>query len=160
MRLATFPWRARSVAGAAFLLGLVIALPGCTLTTDEQPPIGGPSETGVSAQLIAEPDLVNADGVSQVVVELVLRDQTGAPAAGRAVLFQLLTGDGFITPSTGSTFVGPVQTGLVMATSESGTAVVIYVAGFNITTATIGVRAYNNLDATRAFLSTVEIIQR
>ncbi len=160
MRVATFPLRARSVRGSAFLLGLVIALPGCTLPTDDQPPIGGPSETGISVQLIAEPDLVNADGVSQVVVELVLRDQTGAPAAGRAVLFQLLTGDGELFPSTSSTFVGPVQTGLVMATSSSGSAVVVYVAGLNITTATIGVRAYNNLDATRAFLSTVEIIQR
>ena len=55
--------------------------------------------------------------------------------------------------------MGPVQTGLVMATSSSGSAVVVYVAGFNITTVTIGVRAYN-FDAARDYLSTIEIIQR
>lgn len=159
MRLPTFRGRPTSVAGAAVLAGLLIALPGCNLTQDEQPPIGGPSETGISAQLGAAPDTVNADGVSQVVVELVLRDQTGSPAGGRAVLFELLSGDGYITPSADSTFVGPVQTGLVMATSSSGTAVVIYVAGHNITTATIGVRAYS-FDAARSYLTTIEIDQR
>ena len=55
-------------------------------------------------------------------VRLVLRDQTGAPAAGRAVLFELLTGDGTMMPSTDSTYVGPVQTGLVMATADDGSA--------------------------------------
>ena len=64
-----------------------------------------------------------------------------------------------ISPSTGSTFVGPVQTGLVMATASDGTAVVIYTAGTAITTATIGVRAYN-FDATRNYLTVIEIIQR
>ena len=159
MRVATFRWRASSVAAVTLLIGLVMALPACNLKDDEQTPIGGPSETGISVQLGAAPDTVNADGVSQVVVELVLRDQTGAPAAGRAVLFELLSGDGFITPSTASTFVGPVQTGLVMATSASGSAVVVYVAGHNFTTVTIGVRAYS-FDAARDYLSTIEIIQR
>lgn len=159
MRVATFRWRASSVAAVTFLIGLVVALPACNLKSDEQTEIGGPSQTGISVQLGAAPDTVNADGVSQAVVELILLDQTGQPAGGRAVLFELLSGDGFITPSTGSTFVGPVQTGLVMATSSSGSAVVIYVAGHNITTATIGVRAYN-FDAARDYLSTIEIIQR
>ena len=159
MRVATFRRRASSIAAVTFVVGLVLALPACNLKDDDQPPINGPSQTGISVQLEAAPDTVNADGVSQVVVELVLRDQTGAPAGGRAVLFELLSGDGYITPSTGSTFVGPVQTGLVMATSASGSAVVVYVAGHNITTATIGVRAYN-FDAARDYLSTIEIIQR
>ena len=159
MRVATFRWRASSIAAVTLVLGLVVALPGCNLKNDEQTPIGGPSQTGISVQLGAAPDTVNADGVSQVVVELVLRDQTGAAAGGRAVLFELLSGDGYITPSTGSTFVGPVQTGLVMATSGSGTAVVVYVAGHNVTTAVIGVRAYS-FDAARDYLSTIEIIQR
>ena len=62
-------------------------------------------------------------------------------------------------PSAASTYVGPVQTGLVMATAGDGTANVVYVAGFALTTATIGVRAYN-FDAARNYLATIEIIQR
>ena len=110
-------------------------------------------------EISALPDVVNADGVSQAVVELVLRDQNGNPAPGRAVLFELLRGDGYMTPSNASTFVGPVQTGLVMATSDAGTAVVVYTAGRNLTTAMIGVRAYS-FDAAREYLTTIEIIQR
>lgn len=160
MRVATLGWQPRSVAAAVVSIGLVVALPGCNLNKDVPPPLGGPSETGISVELGAAPDVVNADGVSTASVQLVLRDQTGAPAAGRAVLFHLLSGDGVLTPSTQSTFVGPVQTGLVMATAQDGTANVIYVAGFAITTVTIGVRPYNNFDAARDFLRTVEIIQR
>jgi hypothetical protein len=147
------------VAAAAVSFGLIAMLPGCTLDKDEPPAVGGPSETGISVQLTALPDTVNADGVTASVVRLVLRDQTGAPAGGRAVLFQLLTGDGTMMPDPASTYVGPVQSGLVMATAGDGTANVIYVAGHAQTTATIGVRAYS-FDAARTFLSTVEIIQR
>jgi hypothetical protein len=160
MRVATLGWHLRSVAAAVVSIGLIVALPGCDLNKQEPPPLGGPSETGISVHLGAVPDVVNADGVSTAVVELILLDQTGAPAAGRAVLFQLLSGDGVLSPSTQSTFVGPVQTGLVMATSQDGTAYVVYQAGFATTTATVGVRPYNFVDAARDFLSTVEIIQR
>ncbi len=55
--------------------------------------------------------------------------------------------------------MGPVQTGLVMATSETGTAVVVYVAGHSITTASIGVRPYS-FDAAREYFSFIEIVQR
>ena len=158
MRLATFPWRSRAAGVAVLALALLIA-PGCTLDKNEPPPVNGPSETGISVQISALPDTVNADGVSQAVIELVLRDQNGNPAPGRAVLFELLRGDGLMVPSADSTFVGPVQTGLVMATSEAGTAVVVYVAGRNITTAIIGVRAYS-FDAAREYLTTIEIVQR
>jgi hypothetical protein len=159
MRVATLGWRPRSAAAAVLSVGLIVAVPGCTLDKDEPSVIGGPSETVVSVQLVALPDTVNADGVTRSVVRLTLRDQNGQPATGRAVLFELLTGDGTMMPSAASTFVGPVQTGLVMATADDGTANVIYVAGFAFTTATIGVRAYN-FDAARDYLSTVEIIQR
>ena len=159
MRVATLVWRPRSVAAAVLSVGLIVVLPGCSLDKDDPTVIGGPSETGLSVQLSALPDTVNADGVTSAVVRLVLRDQNGQPATGRAVLFELLTGDGTMMPSAASTFVGPVQTGLVMATADDGTARVVYVAGFAITTATIGVRAYN-FDAARNYLSTIEIIQR
>ena len=159
MRVATFPWRPRAARAAALALGMLLVVTGCVLDDHETPPVNGPSQTGLSVQLSALPDTVNADGVSRSVVELVLRDQNGNPAPGRAILFELLAGDGKMIPSAASTYVGPVQTGLVMATSESGQAVVIYVAGKNITTAAIGVRAYS-FDAAREFLSTIEISQR
>ena len=38
------------------------------------------------------------------------RDQNGNPAPGRAILFELLGGDGRIVPSAASTYVAPVQT--------------------------------------------------
>ena len=62
-------------------LGLVTA--GCGLGKVEDPPLVGPSETGLSVQLTALPDTLNADGVSQAVVQLVLRDaRTGRPSPG------------------------------------------------------------------------------
>jgi len=159
MRVATFPWRPRAACAAALALGMLLVVPGCLLDQHDAPAVIGPSQTGLSVQLSALPDTVNADGVSRSVVELVLRDQNGNPAPGRAVLFELLAGDGKMVPSAASTYVGPVQTGIVMATSETGQAVVIYVAGRNITTAAIGVRTYS-FDAAREYLSTIEIVQR
>ncbi len=158
MRVGISPWRPRTVWAAALVVGLLMA-PGCGLDKKEPPAVNGPSETGLSVQLSALPDTINADNVSRSVVELVLRDQNGNPAAGRAVLFELLGGDGRMVPSAASTFVGPVQTGLVMATSETGQAVVVYVAGEQISTVTIGVRPYS-FDAAREYLSTIEIVQR
>ena len=158
MRVATFPWRPRAACAAVAALGLLIA-PGCALDEKDPPAVNGPSQTGLSVQLKALPDTINADGVTRSQVELVLRDQNGNPAGGRAVLFELLAGDGKMVPSAASTYVGPVQTGLVMATSEGGQAVVVYVAGKRIMTAAIGVRMYS-FDAAREYLSTIEIIQR
>ena len=158
MRAATMSRLFRAAGAVILALGL-LASPGCVLDKDKPPALIGPSETGISVQLSALPDTVNADGVSQSTVELVLRDQNGAPAPGRAVLFELLSGDGYLTPSAASTFVGPVQTGLVMATSESGTAVVVYVTGHSITTASVGVRPYS-FDAAREYFSSIEIVQR
>jgi hypothetical protein len=144
---------------AALVAAGVMLVPGCKLDEKDPPAVNGPSETGISAQLTALPDTVNADGVTRSVVELILREQNGNPAAGRAVLFELLGGDGRMSPSAASTYVGPVQTGFVMATDDSGRAAVVYVAGRNITTVTIGVRAYS-FDAAREYLSTIEIVQR
>jgi hypothetical protein len=79
-------------------------------------------------QLTALPDTLNADGVSVSVVQLVLRNQNGRPVSGRAVLFEH-DGDGLLAPSAASTFVGPIQTGIVMATDNDGVAYVVYVAG-------------------------------
>jgi hypothetical protein len=138
------------------ILGLVAA--GCGLDKSPSPPVNGPSETGVSAELTATPYILNADGVSQSVIQLILRDPAGAPLAGRAVLFQF-SGDGNLVPSTASTYVGPVQTGIVMATGTDGKAYVVYVAGTGLGTVTISVSPYGN-DVRTVFAQTVAIIQQ
>jgi hypothetical protein len=154
-------------------LGLVAV--GCSvgkLDDVEQPPIIGPSETGLSAQLVALPDILNADGVSQSVVQMILRDASGQPASGRAVLFCATTeaaaavgtcvtdSNGSIHPQAGSTYVGPIQQGIVMATDRDGVANVVWVAGTDHpATIVIAVRPYG-IDAARGFLRTVEIFQQ
>jgi hypothetical protein len=137
-------------------LGLVTA--GCGLDKVEDAPLVGPSETGLSVQLTALPDTLNADGVSASVIQLVLREQNGLPVSGRAVLFEH-DGDGVLGPSVTSTYVGPIQTGIVMATDRDGVANVVYVAGTDFRTITVFVRPYG-IDAANGFLRTVEIFQQ
>src|SRR5262245_63383381 len=59
----------------------------CNLDKSSNQQLAGPSETGLSAQMTAYPDLVNADGISTAVIDMVLRDSNGKPVTGRAVLF-------------------------------------------------------------------------
>jgi hypothetical protein len=137
-------------------LGLVSA--GCELDKVQDPPLVGPSETGLSVQLTALPDTLNADGVSVAVIQLVLREQNGQAVSGRAILFEH-DGDGVLVPSASSTYVGPIQTGIVMATDRDGVANVVYVAGTAFRTVTVFVRPYG-IDAAYGFLRTVEIFQQ
>jgi len=140
------------------LLGLTAG--GCELEQAQPPDVNGPSDTGISVQLTALPDVVNADGVSQAVVELVLRDEVGNPAVGRAVQFQA-SGDGTLTPSADSTLVGPIQTGWVMATDSDGVARVVWIAGTRIGSITIVARAYGiDTSGFGYFFRAVEIQQR
>jgi hypothetical protein len=142
----------------AFVAALGLVTAGCELDKVEDAPLVGPSETGVSVQLTALPDTLNADGVSSSVIQLVLRDQNGLPVSGRAVLFEL-DGDGVLAPSASSTYVGPIQTGIVMATDRDGVANVVYVAGTALRTVIVGVRPYG-IDAANGFHRTVEITQQ
>jgi hypothetical protein len=137
-------------------LGLVAG--GCTLDKAEQAGLVGPSETGMSVELQALPDTLNADGVSASTVQLILRDSAGQPVNGMAVWFDH-DGDGTLVPSPVSRYVGPLQTGFVMATDGSGTAKVLYYAGTTRgRVVTVVVRPYG-IDAARAFVRTVEIVQ-
>lgn len=137
-------------------LGLVTA--GCGLDQVEDPPLVGPSETGLSVQLTALPDTLNADGVSVSVIQFVLREENGRAVSGRAVLFEH-DGDGVLVPSASSTYVGPIQTGIVMATDRDGVANVVYVAGTALRHVTVAVRPYG-IDAANRFYRTVEITQQ
>jgi hypothetical protein len=157
----------------------------CALEEADQQALVGPSETGLSVQMVALPDLLNADGVSQSVVEMVLRDANGDAVSGRAVLFCVtpsvpappagvpppsivvgeceasnVSGESSLTPQSGYTYVGPVQSGIVMATNQAGAARVVWQAGTNHNTViVIGVRTYG-IDASRGFLQTVQIFQQ
>jgi len=156
MRIAEKAHRLPLAAAAA--LGLTLAASGCGLDKVQTPALIGPSETGYSVQLTALPDTLNADGVSVATVQLVLRDADGKAVSGRAVLFEY-SGDGTLVPSAGSNYVGPIQSGIVMATDRDGVADVVYVAGTAVTTVTVGVRPYG-IDAANGFYRTVEIYQR
>jgi hypothetical protein len=158
MRVPAAARQPRHLAAVAAALGLLVGLGGCGLDKAQKPALSGPSETGISVELTAAPDTLNADGVSQSVVQLVLRDENGAAASGRAVLFEH-DGDGVLSPSPASTYVGPIQSGIVMATASDGTASVVYTAGNSSRTVTVYVRPYG-IDAARAFYRSVEILQR
>jgi hypothetical protein len=148
--------------------GLALAAGGCELTSQGEPDLSGPSDQGFNVELLAQPDTVNADGVSESQVRLVLRNQNGQPVTGYAVLFECdgddgeCNGDGTLTPHPSSTYVGPIQTGEVMATDSNGVAIMVYTAGTIFRTVTITVRPYN-FDAVienNFGLRSVTIIQR
>jgi hypothetical protein len=143
-------------AALALACGLAVAGGGCELDKQSDPDLIGPSDAGVSTQLLAFPDTVNADGVSTSRIRLVVRNQTGQPRAGLSVLFTG-SGDATITPSATSTFVGPVQEGLVMATDNNGEAEVIMIAGTTSNSIVrIEVRPYG-IDAAGLFFRSIDI---
>jgi hypothetical protein len=140
------------VAAAALLAG------GCALDKVQDDALFGPSETGVSVQLTALPDTLNADGVSTARIRLTLRDNSGAGLQGQAVYFTW-NGDGELDPASSSRFVGDVQSGFVMASDQNGVAEVVYTAGTALTTVTIFVRPYG-IDGVNFYERSVEILQR
>jgi hypothetical protein len=112
-------------------LALIAAMNGCGvggLDDVKVPPLIGPSETGLSLDMKASPDTLNADGVSQSVVRILVRDQNGKPAPGRQLAVRLAQGDGFLV--AGSLVVGPLQTAASLATDNSGVSQVVYTSGF------------------------------
>lgn len=150
-----FPRGAR--LGSFLLLGFGLLLgAACELDRQADPDLTGPAEEGISVQLLAFPDTVNADGVSTARVQLVVRDQNGRPRAGLSVLFTG-SGDATLLASPSSSFVGPVQEGLVMATNGNGEAEVIMIAGTSPgTIVTIVVRPYG-IDAAGLFFRAIDI---
>jgi hypothetical protein len=151
------PRRRWSASAASLALLLLLGMSACGLDDVDIPPLIGPSELGLSVQLTVSPDTLNADGVSQSVVRLMARDQNGKPAPGRQILFQH-DGDGFLV--AGSLVVGPLQSGLSLATDSGGVAQVVYVAGTDFRTVTIFVRPYSFDGTVIDFSRTVRILQR
>jgi hypothetical protein len=136
-------------------LAFVFAMNGCGLDEVEVPGLVGPSETGISLQMQANPDIVNADGVSQSVVRITVRDQNGRPAQGQQLLVSF-SGDGFIV--AGSVLVGPLQNAISVTTDTNGIAQVVYVAGTSAgSTVRVFAMTYNS-DFNGRFEQSVQIL--
>ena len=113
----------------AVLLACGLSLQGCAL--DKVPtPTGliGPSELGISLQMLAIPDIVLADGIQTSAIQAVVRDQNGKPAVGRAINFSIADESGrtaeigTLTSATGARVYGSTS----IATNANGIAQVIY----------------------------------
>jgi hypothetical protein len=157
MRLFEHHFNLRRPATLLGALALIGAMHGCGLDEVHVPTLVGPSETGLSLDLKAFPDRVNADGVSQSVVRIQARDQNGKNAPGRQLVVQLGgSADGFLV--AGSVLVGPLQTGASLSTDTNGVAQVVYTAGTSTNTmAVINVTPYS-FDATQSpFQRTVTV---
>ena len=139
-------------------LGLLLATAGCNLEDQGKPDLTGPADQGFNIELEALPDTLNADGVSTSRLRAVVRNQNGQPITGYAVLFSH-DGDGVLRPETGSTYVGPIQTGEVMATGSDGSTFMVYTAGTELRTVTVAVRPYS-FDAGSFYFRSVFIFQR
>jgi hypothetical protein len=145
-------WAAAAVLSFAALL----ECSGCGLDETKAPPLFGPSELGLSLQMGASPDVINADGVSQSVVSITARDENGRPAANR-LIYVSGQGDGALI--AGGILVGPLQTGFTIQTGNNGVAQVVYQAGFGIGQIIVQARPYG-FDAYAGVTRSVAIDQR
>ena len=123
--------RSRGPTWATALLCLLVGLNSCGLDEIEIPDtFDGPSETGLSLRLTAQPDVITADGFSTSLVTVDMRDQGGRPVSGRDIFFSLADEDGRFADlgtlrATGSQGVG---TGLIVRSNAQGLAQVVYEA--------------------------------
>lgn len=117
----------RKLAGVLVAAGL--AFQGCGLTEVQIPEsLTGPSELGISLELLAIPDIVVADGIQTAVIRAVVRDQNGKPASGREIVFEIADESGrtaeigTLTNSAGARVYGSAS----IATDGNGIAQVVY----------------------------------
>lgn len=117
------PRTAHKVGGA---LAVMMVLAACGLDEVAIPDFDGPSETGISISLTANPDLLPADGQSTAIVTARLRGPEGAGIAGRAVFFTITDSEGrFADIGDFPTSNGP-GTGVSVGTDSTGAASLIY----------------------------------
>ncbi len=72
------------------------ALGGCTMKSQEAPPLTGPSELGTSIVITVTPDTIFQDGASQSLVTVTARDQNGNPLRNVSLRAEILV-DGVAT---------------------------------------------------------------
>lgn len=105
---------------AAPILGLLLALQGCSL--DKVPDPGayfGPSELGLALKLQASPDWVVADNQSESQINATLFGPDGRPVGGRGILFRITDESG--NPAS----IGELRSisGVAIASGSAATAV-------------------------------------
>jgi PKD repeat protein len=105
----------RSLVRRAGLLGWLpvaaaVALTGCTTKKADAPPIGGPSEFGLSLELRVSPDVLVMDGVSQSTLTITSRDSNGAIQPNVDVRVEVTSG-GQIVDVVGRLSTKNVKTG-------------------------------------------------
>lgn len=69
----------RVITATFAAMATTVLLAGCTVKKTEAPPLAGPSELGLSLRTSAVPDILDQDGLSQSVVEIVARGPDGRP---------------------------------------------------------------------------------
>jgi hypothetical protein len=117
---------------APVCLSVLLVHTGCGLDDVNVPALSGPSETGVSIKLDANPDVISADGFSTSLIVATVRGPNGEALEGRAILFAISSpGGGFsdfgtLYDVTGSTRLRGSDATVV--TGTSGIAQVIYTA--------------------------------
>lgn len=76
----------RRLAAAAAALGLcATATASCGIEKQTAPALAGPSEFGTSITMVADPNMVQRDGVSQARITLIARDANSGPYARRPI---------------------------------------------------------------------------
>ena len=120
----------RSRLAATAALVLLIVHGGCGTEDVEIPELTGPSETGLSVALTADPDLIVADGLSTSLVQATLRGPDGRPLAGKDVFFSIADDSGRFADLGTLSANGAVDlgTGVVVRTNAQGIAFVVYKA--------------------------------
>lgn len=82
--------RARGCA----VLGLLVGFSACGLEKVTIPPLGGPSELGISVKLTASPDVLTADGISTARIQAEVRGPNGQPVGGKDIFFAIASETG------------------------------------------------------------------
>ena len=113
----------------AGLLACGLSFQGCGLDKVKVPEsLVGPSELGISLELMAIPDIVVADGIQTSVIRAVVRDQNGKPAAGKAIVFSIADESGntaeigTLTNAAGARVFGSTS----VSSNAAGIAQVVY----------------------------------
>lgn len=81
--------RSRFCLTFAALASLVVA--GCTMKSQEAPPLTGPSGLATSLVLTATPGILSQDGASQAVVVVTARDASGQPIRDLSLRVEILS---------------------------------------------------------------------
>jgi PKD repeat protein len=65
---------------------------GCTMKSQDTPPLTGPSELGVSISLRTQPEILVQDGGSQSLITITARDSNGRPKKNVSILSEIFVG--------------------------------------------------------------------